>query len=226
MDLKKNYQELYKRWLKEINDKELSNFNQDDFIKMKEILSEIKALNTIDKNSIEIQLIEAYQKNISFMIEDFMAIRKLKIINSALMLKEIHLEKLIDTEKKLYQNLVSSFKGFDKTSSLIFSRDSIDIGKITLTTPESSSKNYEVESHPEIKENPITQTKSEIKLGALDESIEYEYTLIRVVKDAPELIGIDLKVYGPFQKEDIVNLPRKNARILVNEKFAEYFEVT
>ena len=134
MDLKKDYQELYKHWLKEINDKDLSKFNQEDYIKMKEILIEIKNLNTIDKNSIEIQLIEAYQNNISFMIEDFMAVRKLKIINFALKLKEIDLENLIETEKKLYQNLVGSFKGFDRTSSLIFSGESIDAGKLTLTT--------------------------------------------------------------------------------------------
>ena len=224
MDLKKDYQELYKSWLKEINLKELSNFNQEDFMKMKAILSEIKSLNTIDKNSFEIQLIEAYQNNISFMIEDFMAVRKLKIINFALKLKEIDLENLIETEKKLYQNLVGSFKGFDRTSSLIFSGESIDAGKLTLTTPESSSKNDEGGLHPQIKEDLILQN-IENKSEALDENTEYEYTLVRIVKDAPELIGLDLKVYGPFQKEDIVNLPRKNARILVNEKFAEYFEV-
>ena len=226
MDLKKDYQELYKHWLKEINDKDLSKFNQEDYIKMKEILIEIKNLNTIDKNSIEIQLIEAYQNNISFMIEDFMAVRKLKIINFALKLKEIDLENLIETEKKLYQNLVGSFKGFDKTSSLIYSGESIDVGKLTLTTPEGSSKNDQGEVLPEIKENSIRQNISEIKSENLGETTEYEYSLVRIVKDAPELIGLDLKVYGPFQKEDIVNLPRKNARILVNEKFAEYFEVT
>ena len=226
MDLKKDYQELYKSWLKEINLKELSNFNQEDFMKMKAILSEIKSLNTIDKNSFEIQLIEAYQKNISFMIEDFIAVRKLKIINSALMRKEINLENLIEIEKILYQNLISSFKGFDKTSSMMYSKDTIDLGKSTLLTSETSSKNDEVELYPEGKESAIIQPNSEIKSESLEENIEYEYTLVRIVKDAPELIGLDLKVYGPFQKEDIVNLPRKNARILVNEKFAEYFEVT
>ena len=120
MELKKDYQELYRHWLKEINNKEISNFNQEEYLKMKDILIRIKELNTVDKNQIEIQLINAYQQNISFMIEDFMAVRKLKIINSALILKEINLENLIDTEKLFYQNLVSAFKGFDKMSSLIY----------------------------------------------------------------------------------------------------------
>ena len=80
--------------------------------------------------------------------------------------------------------------------------------------------------HPEVKEASTIKTDSEIKSEILEGHIEYDYTLIRIIKETPELIGLDLKIYGPFQKEDIVNLPRKNARILVNEKFAEYFEVS
>ena len=226
MDLKKDYQELYKRWLKEINDKELSNFNQEDYMKMKEILLEIKSLNTIDKNSIENHIIEAHQSNISFMIEDFMAVRKLKIINSALMLKDIDTKSLIETEKRLYQNLVSSFKGFDKNSSLIYSRDSIDTGNNSFIKPNSSLKNDQFELHPEIKEKSIIEINNDNQSDSSEESIEYDYTLIRIIKTTPELVGLDLRIYGPFQKEDIVNLPGKNARILVNEKFAEYFQVS
>ncbi len=226
MDLKKDYQELYKRWLKEINDKEISRFNQEEYMKMKDILIKIKDLNTIDKNQIETQLIENFQTNISFMIEDFMAVRKLKIINSALIMEDINLENLIEIERLLYQNLVSTFKGFDKNSSLIYSKDAIDIENLSHITPKSSLENNQFEMLPEVKETSTIKANSEIKSETLEVDIEYDYTLIRIKKEAPELIGLDLRIYGPFQKEDIVNLPRKNARILVNEKFAEYFEVS
>jgi DNA replication initiation complex subunit (GINS family) len=226
MDLKKDYQELYKHWLKEINDKEISKFNQEEYMKMKDILIKIKDLNTIDKNQIETQLIEAYQTNISFMIEDFMALRKLKILNSALIMEEINLENLTEIERLLYQNLVSTFKGFDKTSSLIYSKDAINIENLSHITPESSLENNRFRMHPEVKETSTIKANNEIKSDVLEEDIEYDYTLIRIIKEAPELIGLDLKIYGPFQKEDIVNLPGKNAKILVNENFAEYFEVS
>lgn len=226
MDLKKDYQELYKRWLKEINDKEISNFSQEEYMRMRDLLKNIKDLSVIDKDPIEIQLIEAYQKNISFMIEDFISVRKLKIINSALILQEINLEDLIETEKLLYQNLVSTFKGFDKTKSLTYSKGPIDVEKASLITTESALESDESGFIRTSKQDSIIQDSSQKEGENLEEPIEYNYTLIRIIKETPELIGLDLKIYGPFQKEDVVNLPGKNANILVNEKFAEYFEIT
>lgn len=41
--------------------------------------------------------------------------------------------------------------------------------------------------------------------------------LIRFVKDVPSIIGVDLKTHGPFQREDIANLPRENAESLIRQ---------
>jgi len=49
---------------------------------------------------------------------------------------------------------------------------------------------------------------------------------VRILENTPALVGIDLKNYGPFQKEDIATLPVKNAKILIFEKFAEEIELT
>ncbi|MFX0106178.1 MAG: hypothetical protein ACFE75_11910, partial [Candidatus Hodarchaeota archaeon] len=42
----------------------------------------------------------------------------------------------------------------------------------------------------------------------------------------PPLVGVDLINYGPFEKEDIANIPQKNAKILIYEKFAEEIDLS
>jgi hypothetical protein len=59
-------------------------------------------------------------------------------------------------------------------------------------------------------------------VGELVEAVAYQnwekmpsrYELICFLKDAPELIGIDLESYGPFKAGDIAALPSENARNL------------
>ncbi|MFX0098305.1 MAG: hypothetical protein ACFFCS_01915 [Candidatus Hodarchaeota archaeon] len=47
------------------------------------------------------------------------------------------------------------------------------------------------------------------------------YVLLRLLEDMKEIMGIDLKVYGPFKKEDIVYLPKENAEILLGKQVAK-----
>ena len=41
--------------------------------------------------------------------------------------------------------------------------------------------------------------------------------LVRFEKEAPSIIGVDLKVHGPFHKEDVANIPRENAESLIRQ---------
>ena len=41
----------------------------------------------------------------------------------------------------------------------------------------------------------------------------------------PPLVGIDLINYGPFEKEDVANLPKENVKILISENFVEKIEI-
>lgn len=51
-------------------------------------------------------------------------------------------------------------------------------------------------------------------------SREGMYALVRLVRDVPSIIGVDLKSYGPFHAEDIARLPRENASSLVRQSSA------
>lgn len=48
--------------------------------------------------------------------------------------------------------------------------------------------------------------------------------LLRFLKEAPTIVGEDLKVYGPFSVEDVATLPIGNARVLMKQGVATKIE--
>ncbi len=47
------------------------------------------------------------------------------------------------------------------------------------------------------------------------------FLLIRFLEDHPQLIGIDLRTYGPFKADDLAVLPMENARVIIRRNGAE-----
>ncbi|MFI5450298.1 MAG: hypothetical protein ACHQ03_11110 [Candidatus Bathyarchaeia archaeon] len=52
-----------------------------------------------------------------------------------------------------------------------------------------------------------------------------ELSVVRFLQDIPEIVGTDLKIYGPYKKEDVGSLPNQNARALVMQGAAKKIEV-
>ena len=50
-----------------------------------------------------------------------------------------------------------------------------------------------------------------------DREISSNYVAIRLIEDAADFVGIDLRTYGPFKKEDIAFLPKEHAEIMIAE---------
>jgi len=44
-----------------------------------------------------------------------------------------------------------------------------------------------------------------------------ERLTVRFLKEVPSIIGVDLKTYGPFQKEDVAIIPYENAESLIRQ---------
>ncbi|MDR2202966.1 MAG: hypothetical protein LBE76_01410 [Nitrososphaerota archaeon] len=49
---------------------------------------------------------------------------------------------------------------------------------------------------------------------------------LRFSKDIPQIIGVDMKPYGPFIVEDLASLPAQNAKILVKQGLSVIVDVT
>lgn len=213
MNLKNDYNKLYQHWLKELQQPELTLFNREIFHEYKKKIDLVNKINKNNKDKIELAVILSYQNNFNFIFDDLLKMRKIKIINRALALQEINVNEVIEAEKLLFQNLISALKGYEKVKRI--------------------SENMELETDIV---DQILEQKSDVIVhivrgdiitdeNNMNDGKNYNYTIIRFLKKTPPLVGIDLINYGPFHKEDIANLPFKNAKILILEKFAEKIDI-
>jgi len=219
MNIKIEYEDLFQHWLKEYQQVELTKLNQKLFDKYNTLLNSLNKHQENETDSIRFELFETYKKNINYLCEDLLKMRELKIINSALALKEINLDNVIEAEKLLYQNLVSSIKGYKKVKAI----STFDGGEKLKTKEIIKSK---VEIEPEITQSELSKEDSIISDIVNEQKAEQvDFILLRFLKKTPPLVGIDLINYGPFEEEDIAYIPSQNANILVLEKFAEIIEI-
>jgi len=229
MDLKKDYDKLYQHWLKEFEQPELTHLTQEIFDNYKKSLSHITQYQIEEKPKVEISLFTSYKKRFTYLFNDFLKIREVKILNSALSLKDIDLNDVIEAEKLFFQNLISTIKGYKKLKKLALYEDQkpIELEEILLDEEkpdnippiEKSTEEYSIETsnNAQLKKVEDDQPSREDK---------YNYMLIRFNEPSPPLVGIDLINYGPFQANDITNMPYKNAKILIYEKIAEKIELS
>ena len=69
----------------------------------------------------------------------------------------------------------------------------------------------------------FSSAKAESKPSTPEERVEL--SVVRFLQDIPEIVGTDLKMYGPYKKEDVGSLPNQNARALVMQGVAKEIEV-
>ena len=231
MDIKREYNKLYQHWSKEVQDSNLTLLTQEDFENYKKSVDSIKNFKLKKEDKIQIEILKSYIENVQYVYSDFLKLREIKIINAALALQEIDFSSVIEAEKLFFQNLVSSIKGFKKLREIPLREDlaPLKIDEI-ITAPKiinNTYKNEIIESNNLDREIETKKNKNINKPNEINtEKESYNYTLIRFLKKTPPLVGIDLKNYGPFEKEDIAFIPYKNAIILLSEKFAEKIDIS
>jgi len=70
--------------------------------------------------------------------------------------------------------------------------------------------------------------KHDVAPAEMDQTVESNTTtmlVVRFLQDIPEIVGTDLKIYGPFKKEDVGSLPSENAEALTKQGAARMIEV-
>lgn len=229
MNLKTDYQKLYQHWLKEFEKSELTPLTQGIFDYYRKNLDYIAKFELEGKQKIEVQLIKSYRDGFEYLFNDLLKMREVKLLNAALILQEIDYNNVIEAEKLFYQNLVSAVKGFKKLKSLTLDDDEEPI-KI-----DESFEEEEVSAGTSPVEIPVETNKESVEVDVLHEEpeikkqervVQYKYTLIRFNNSSPPLVGIDGINYGPFQENDIANMPQQNAKILIFEKIAEEIDIS
>ena len=140
-------------------------------------------------------------KNVDFVLNDLLAIRQEKIIQSSKKLEIIEVNVLTLSEQQFYRSLLAAFKGYKKTKQY---------------------HNAIAESCPEEEFTEENVEECDPEILSMDGPIEY--CDVRVLKNAPSLIGTDFIIYGPFHREEIVRLPKNSAKIMEKEKIIELLE--
>jgi DNA replication initiation complex subunit (GINS family) len=229
MNLKIDYQKLYQHWLKEFEQSELTPLTQESFDYYRKNVDYITKFELESKQNIEIQLLKSYKYGFKYLFNDFLKIREVKILNLALILQEIDYNNVIEAEKLFYQNLISTIKGFKKLKTLVLYEEDepIELDKVLgdeYLSIEPSRVETPTEEVSKSTEGDLGQDTSDNIQS--EQVAQYNYTLIRFNSPSPPLVGIDLINYGPFQENDIANMPYKNAKILIYEKIAEKIDIT
>jgi DNA replication factor GINS len=49
--------------------------------------------------------------------------------------------------------------------------------------------------------------------------------VVRLLKEIPEIVGADMKTYGPFKPEDVATVPKENAKTLIKQGLAVEVEI-
>jgi DNA replication initiation complex subunit (GINS family) len=64
------------------------------------------------------------------------------------------------------------------------------------------------------------------RLSSIKKNSKQKIIVLRFIHEIPALVGADMKTYGPFNPEDIANLPVENAQILIDQGIAVKIDIT
>lgn len=70
----------------------------------------------------------------------------------------------------------------------------------------------------------FTENRVESKQANSSEP-QTELVVVRFIQDIPEIVGVDLRIYGPYKKEDVGSLPAQNAQALVRQGAVKLIDV-
>jgi DNA replication initiation complex subunit (GINS family) len=203
------YEALYEILRKEKFASELQKLNPSFFKDIVKYLDEKAALlqaqtsNSSMFASAEAKKISFQLNNVKKIIKDIYERRENKIVQLALsasrLKQKIDASSMLAEEKELFNNMLEKLNNFRE-----------DILEAILSS-----------NTPKIRE-PLPKP---LKTAPIDTTQESNGLLtLRFIEDIPKFVGQDLQVYGPFEKEDIANLPSKIANLLIKNSRAEQIQ--
>lgn len=195
------YDALYEFLRKEKSSPELQKIDKNFFFDVIRYLKDKQALLDSQKTkatifTIEVEKAQTQLNNVRKILKELYERRENKIIQIALFSSRLQEKQdtssMLPEELNLYKTLADTMSSH-RTSILY---------RVMAATP------------PEI---PINEPK-DIKT---DKKGSDEANLIRFVHAVPQFVGEDMNKYGPFEEEDVANLPSGVAKLLITKNRAE-----
>jgi len=211
------YETLFELLRRERNRSELQELDDSFFNDVVNYLKEKNAIiektganNLFSKNEKDRTLKQL--ENTKNILKDLYEKREKKIIEMALnksrIQSNIDTDNLLKEEKEIFDNLVGVFDTY---------RNSILLNVLNVKLPEKIIE--KVVSNKELIKNETEESIEVKKEKSLD--VNQETKVVRFLHALPKFLGSELEVYGPFDQEDIANVPTRIADILILKKRAE-----
>ena len=147
--------------------------------------------------------VETELKSIRKVLKDLYERREKKIIDLAINKSRIghglEARNLLDEEKQLFESIAQVL---DRHRRGIL----LNLLKMEL---------------PRVEEHKVVVELSSEALAAEKIAAPKQTVMVRFLHAVPKFVGSDLFVYGPFDEEDVANLPKDVATILIQKKRAE-----
>ncbi len=228
------YHDLLAVWREERSTSELISLPPDFYMKVSAYISHLETMAQTEQDPLLSRLFEARRKRVIFLLKDCIQLRYQKITNYLLSEKNVPMDALTVEENKLVRSLQALYKDF---ISATFGIKHPTMMNEELSEPlvPSESSSGKISDQTDIEKTPListeenssdAETRVEVDLpSSEDETIEYESVLITSPFEK-QFVGVDLQIYGPFQKDSIVFLPKENAAFLIRTGTAEKIETS
>ncbi|MBW2965996.1 hypothetical protein KY342_02750 [Candidatus Woesearchaeota archaeon] len=221
------YETLFELLRREKNREELQKLDNNFFLDVVSYLKDKKSALELPKNDIfaaeERRKAETQLENIKNILKQLYEKREKKIMNMALDMSRTSVgilnSEIIDTsnmlkeEKELFDCLVQNLNNIRK--GVLF-----NILEAKIPCIEDKKMDDKTE---EKKDNELDKKDDQNNIEAAKEENQTQ-KMIRFLYAVPKFVGKDLEEYGPFEQEDIANLPSEIADVLIAKERAEIME--
>ncbi len=189
------FDRIQNKWKEEREKIQLTPMNEAFYGAMRDFLKSRSLRAKEEINPIIKKVLEEKLSRMRYVIDDLLAIRTTKILQ------------IVFNKEEITFNLAREEQNFYERMKKLY-----DVYRKDVFSP---------------KDIAYTDIDSIVSKESIDEEEEdIEYVAIKFLKRTKDKIqGLDGKVYGPFEKEDICLLPKENAVGLVRREFAENIEM-
>jgi DNA replication factor GINS len=193
------YNELYAAWRREIEEVSLGRLSTDFYNRIADYLRRLSEENKIlDKKSIKVSLLDHESKNVNRMLKELLRIRYKKLLRTITQNQKMPSDLLTVDESEMCKSFVAFSDAYQK-----FARNLMQGQTFKVTSATVDSVDSKIESQ-----------------------IAHKRVVLRFIKNIPNIIGADMKTYGPYIAEDVASLPVENAKMLVKQGLAVSVEVS
>lgn len=194
------YERLHKAWERENEKPELQNISDEFIHEMRRYSEELNKTPT-DPGTLTGSITKKERRFVGQMLRELTETRLRKIVTKELRGEPIDAQAMTPEEQRLHANLRQLLLGY---------RQGADI-------PEPEAPPTVRLPRPAQTQRPSGDAPREVSDGDL--------VVVRFLKPLPAIMGVDMKAYGPFDPEDVANIPRQNAVNLIRRGIAKLVDI-